>query len=273
MTALAALKALALGIGFGLALLYAYLFIVQGQMIFPGAYMSLNAAPNIQSTIENASFKELETPDGERLQGWVLDRGARAPLIIYFGGNAEEVSGNLADFNRMFPHWSVALFNYRGFAGSTGTPSEVSISDDAILIYDSIKNRLSPSRVVLMGRSLGAGVAVILASTQNVDGLILVSPYRSLVHLGQRHYPIVPVGLLLRHRFNAIALAPEVNVPAIVIAGASDSIIPPDESAMLYEALPRGQGFVTIPDADHNDIQMFSAYWDVVTEFLSAQNN
>ena len=260
MTTLAALKALAIGLGGAVALMYGYLFISQEAMIFPGSRMDLVPYGDPAAQFPDVADATLQAPDGTSLQGWLIDRGKGAPLLIYFGGNAEEVSYNIPDFRQHFPGWSVALFNFRGFAASGGSPSERSLTEDALLIYDTFTKRLDPAKTVLMGRSLGCGVAVQLASSRKVDAMVLVSPYRSLVHLGQHYYPWVPVGLLLKHRFDSLSLVPELHMPAIVVAGGSDSIIPSGESRAIYDALGGDKSFVEVPGAGHNDIHGFRAY-------------
>ncbi len=270
MTTLAVLKALALGVGGAMALMYGYLFISQEGMIFPGSRMGLvpYGDPAVQfPDVEDAS---LTAPDGTRLEGWLIGRGSGSPLLIYFGGNAEEVSGNIPDFRERFPGWSVALFNFRGYSASGGSPSEKALVDDALHIYDTLREVHSPPKVVLMGRSIGCGVAVQLASNRKVDALVLVSPYRSLVHLGRRYYPWVPVGLLLKHRFDSLPLVAGLNMPAIVVAGRSDSIIPASESRALFEAMGESASFIEIKGAGHNDIHMFEQYWEAVSGFLAS---
>ncbi|MCK4911644.1 MAG: alpha/beta hydrolase [Thermodesulfovibrionales bacterium] len=276
MTTLAALKALALGLGGAAALMYGYLFISQEAMIFPGSRMGLQSPPDIADAYKDVEAFFLERPGGVILEGWLIDRsegrGPGSPLLIYFGGNAEEVSGNIPDFHERFPGWSVALFNYRGFSASGGSPTEAALVKDALFIYDTLTDKHSPPKVVLMGRSLGCGVAVSLATSRKVDAMVLVSPFRSLVHLGRRYYPWVPVGLLLKHRFDSLTLVPELNMPTIVLAGASDSIIPAEESRALYEAMDGQASFVEIEGAGHNDIHWFDEYWEGVSGFLLKNN-
>ncbi len=268
MTTIAALKALALGLGGAAALLYGYLFISQEAMIFPGSRMGLVPYGDPAGQFPDVEDATFQANDGTALQGWFINRGPGTPMLIYFGGNAEEVSGNIPDFRESFAGWSVALFNFRGFAGSGGSPSEKALLDDAVHIYDTLREMHSPPKVVLMGRSLGCGVAVQLASRREADALVLVSPYRSLVHLGRRYYPWVPVGLLLMHRFDSLSIVPELQIPSIVVAGAADSIIPAGESRALFEAMGGSASFIEIEDAGHNDIHMFDEYWDAVTRFL-----
>ena len=113
MTVVALLKALAAGAA-GLAVLYGYLYLSQDAMVFPGASMSLEGLPGVSGRYPDVESMRLSSPDGTVLEGWLVDRGRGAPLLIYFGGNAEEVSYNIPELRKLLPGWSIALFNYRG---------------------------------------------------------------------------------------------------------------------------------------------------------------
>ena len=169
--------------------------------------------------------------DGTRLHGWIrhtVEDADSKGLVIYFGGNAEEVSGQMFDAQLLAP-WSIAAFNYRGYGRSAGRPSEEALVADAITIYDRITKRqdVDPSRIVVLGRSLGSGVAVQLAASRPVQAVMLVSPFDSLRSIARKQYPIVPVSLLLKHPFDSLALAPEIEAPLLVIAGERDDLIRP----------------------------------------------
>jgi pimeloyl-ACP methyl ester carboxylesterase len=105
--------------------------------------------------------------------------------------------------------------NYRGYGGSDGTPSETALLSDALFVFDYMlaTEGIDPAHVVLMGRSLGSGVAVHVAAKRKVGGVILVTPFDSLVNVARAHYPIFPVGLMLKHRFDSAALAPGITTP------------------------------------------------------------
>ena len=150
---------------------------------------------------------EIVATDGTRLRGWMRAASATpAPVIVYFGGNAEEVSWTLADA-RWPRDWAIVAINYRGYGTSEGAPGEAELAADALVIYDTIAARpdVDPRRIVAFGRSIGTGVAVKVAAARPVAGAILVSPFDSLVALGRTHYPWLPVSWLLRHRFDADA--------------------------------------------------------------------
>ncbi|MBU2645834.1 lysophospholipase [bacterium] len=209
--------------------------------------------------------------DGIFLHGWLIRKGshAQSPLIIYYGGNAEEVSGNLLDLER-FPPASLLLMNYRGYGKSTGKPSEDNLVSDAIFVFDEIvrKEGIDPRQVLLMGRSLGSGVAVQVAAQRTVGGLILVTPFDSLVEVARSHYPIFPVGLAIRHRFESAQLAPKIKAPALILMGSADRIVPNRHSKALAKSWGGSVNVITIQNADHNSIHLVTDYWSAISDFV-----
>ena len=212
----------------------------------------------------------LAARDGTRLAGWLgrQSQGA-APLVVYFGGNAEEVSWMSAAAGQ-FPGWSVLAVNYRGYGESGGKPGEEALFADALTIYDFAASRadVDRSRIVAMGRSLGSGVATYLAANRPVAGVMLITPFDSLAEVGARAYPFLPVRWLLRHRFDSISLAPSIRVPALMIAADRDSIIPPEHGMRLREAWGGPVTWVGVPDAGHNDLDADPRFWTSMAEFL-----
>jgi pimeloyl-ACP methyl ester carboxylesterase len=209
--------------------------------------------------------------DSKRLHGWVV-KGATVPgpTVIYFGGNAEEVSWTLAD-----PHWprewTIAGLNYRGYGESEGTPGEPELTADALAIYDALTLRqdIDRSRVVVFGRSLGTALAAHLAAARPVAGAILVSPYDSLTAIGKEHYPWLPVSLLLRHRFNALADASRNRMPLLAVVGEADAIIPPERSRALFDAWAGPKTWLVVPGAGHNSLGASEIFWDGIAHFLA----
>lgn len=209
--------------------------------------------------------------DGHQLQGWYVPgtiRGER-PLLVYYGGNAEEVSGSLLDRPRL-KAGAFLFMNYRGYGDSGGKPSQKALCRDALSILDTMTARenIPWAHVVLMGRSLGSGVAVYVASRRSVGGVILVTPFDSLVRVARHHYPFLPVGLLLKHPFDSAVLAPDIKAPALVITAGQDEIIPAPRSARLARLWGGPVQTVVVDGHGHNDLQLDDAYWDAINRFL-----
>jgi fermentation-respiration switch protein FrsA (DUF1100 family) len=216
---------------------------------------------------------EIIATDGTRLRGWMRSATAiPAPIVLYFGGNAEEVSGTLAD-PRWPRDWAIVAINYRGYGTSEGAPGESELVADARVIYDTIAARpdVDARRIVVLGRSLGTGVAVKLAASRPLAGAILVSPFDSLVQIGRTHYPWLPVSLLLRHRFDSEVDARRIQVPLLAIVADRDSIIPRERSQALYDAWAGPKAWRIVVATDHNTLSMPNAFWDGVSGFLAAR--
>ena len=204
---------------------------------------------------------------GESLQLWQLNPGA-AQAIIYFGGNAEEVAANSADFRQLFPGHTVYLVNYRGYGGSSGSPSEAALFADALAVYDSLQGE---HRVIhTMGRSLGSGVAVYLAGSRQVGKLALVTPYDSIAEVAAGAMPWFPVRWLLQDRFDSRQRAGELDNPVLVLMAERDRVIPSIRSERLIEAFKAGQvRSQVIAGADHNNIGLAPAYRQALGNFFA----
>jgi pimeloyl-ACP methyl ester carboxylesterase len=161
--------------------------------------------------------------------------------------------------------------NYRGYGDSQGKPSQTAICRDALYILDTLTARenIPMNHIVLMGRSLGSGVAVHVAAHRPVRGVILITPFDSLLNVARHHYPLLPVRWLLKHPFDSAALAPDIKVPALVIMGNQDAIIPNKRSTRLAQVWGGAVETVVIQGAGHNDIQLDPRYWEAVNLFLS----
>jgi pimeloyl-ACP methyl ester carboxylesterase len=211
--------------------------------------------------------------DGLELRGQLVrPPGDPAPLILYFGGNAEEIS-YLAQFADRYGRFALLLVNYRGYGGNPGTPSEKALIADAIAIHDQATATLAGIRkdqVFLHGRSLGTGIAVALASKRATRGVVLTTPYDSLLALAVASHPYVPVRWLLRHRFESLAHASSATSPALFLVGARDTIIPPSHAKTLFDAWTGPKQWREFAASGHNDIQEAAGYWDTIAAFLAA---
>jgi pimeloyl-ACP methyl ester carboxylesterase len=240
-------------------------YIGQSRLIF--FPQPLSVAPPPSDRVEEIRHT---SADGTRLHGWLVKaQASRAPLLIYYGGNAEEVSWMLVA-STQFSGWSLLLMNYRGYGLSEGRPGEAALLSDALELYDAAAARpdVDPGRIALMGRSLGSGVAVHVAARRPVRGLVLVSPYDSLAALARRHYPFLPAAALLRHRFDSLSLAPRIGAPLMCVVASRDSIIPVEHSRRLFQAWAGPRRWHEIAGAGHNDLSERPEYWETIARFL-----
>jgi pimeloyl-ACP methyl ester carboxylesterase len=203
---------------------------------------------------------------GERLKVWTVVRpGSRA--LLYFGGNAEDVAGNLEAFSAAFPDRSLFLVNYRGYGGSSGRPSEAALFADALAVFDHV--RREQTEIAVMGRSLGSGVAAWVASERPVEQLVLVTAFDSLVNVAKEYFRWLPVGWLMRDRYDSASRAAAVKAPVLVVIAGEDEIIPRLRSEALVKAFPASQvGVEVVPGVGHNTLDESSGYLESVARFL-----
>jgi uncharacterized protein len=156
--------------------------------------------------------------------------------------------------------FDVLLFDYRGYGGNPGSPSSDGLVRDAraALAYLEDDRMVPADRILYFGESLGAGVVTALARSDPPAGLLLRSPFESLAAVGLHHYPFVPVRLLLRDEFPVASHVATLDVPATVVYGSADTIIPPDQSRAVAEAAAGSVEVVEIEGAGHNDEDMFT---------------
>jgi pimeloyl-ACP methyl ester carboxylesterase len=218
---------------------------------------ALAQSPAVESLFIHAA-------DGTRLHAW---RVKGDPMVIYFGGNAEEVSWMIDDARKRVPGVGWLLVDYRGYGSSEGSPSEKALVSDALQWFDQFKGE----KTYVFGRSLGSGVAVQLAAQRPVAGLVLVAPFDSLVSVGKRHYPFLPVDWMLKHRFDSIALAPKMKVPLLCIVASHDEIVPAEHAQRLYDAWGGPKQWVGLQGVGHNTTDGALDYWPSIAGFLNAR--
>ncbi len=215
----------------------------------------------------------LTAPDGTRVHAWHLKSGT--PLVLYFGGNAEEVSWMIEAASAEVPGASWLLMDYRGYGKSEGAPSEKALVADAISLYDHAVRLpgADPKRIYAFGRSLGSGVAVALAAERPLAGLILATAYDSLAAVAKRYYWYLPVDWMLKHRFDSIALAPNLKHPLLCLIAERDEVIPPVHAERLFDAWGGPKRKVMLQQAGHNTTDAHPLFWPSIREFLAQKAN
>jgi fermentation-respiration switch protein FrsA (DUF1100 family) len=211
----------------------------------------------------------LQTPDGARLIAWYAPPAAGKPTLLYFHGNAGGLSDR-ADRIKRFAGAGYGVFmpSYRGYSGSTGTPSELAINADARLAYEHLRKLgVAEQAIVLYGESLGSGVAVRLASEQPVGAVILDAPYTSLPDVGKLFYPVMPVQTFMVDRFDSKKHISAVRAPILILHGTNDQVVPFTLGKALFEAAPQPKEMVVLQGAGHSDIYAFGAF-SRLDEFL-----
>ena len=228
--------------------LCAALFLFQRNLIY---------FPQPRSLTSGATTLTLPSDEGQVLVTARQHSGPNA--LLYFGGNAEDVSYNVPSLSRAFPDYAVYLLHYRGYGGSSGTPSEAALFADSLALYDKV--RPEHPNIIVVGRSLGSGVAVHLASLRPVARLVLVTPYDSLQELAARQFPYFPVRWLLLDKYESWRYAEQVTAPTLVVAAENDEVIPRTSTEALYRRFRTGVASLkVIAGAGHNTISESSEY-------------
>jgi uncharacterized protein len=192
--------------------------------------------------------------------------------ILYFGGNGEDVSQSLSSLINAFPHAAVYALHYRGYSGSTGTPSEKNLVADGVLLFDSIYKEHRD--ITIIGRSLGSGVAIQVASVRSASRLVLVTPYNSIAELAAERFRYVPVRWLLRDKYESRHFAPFISVPTTIVAAERDRVIPMGSTLRLLSHFKPGIAtFKVIRNAGHNDISEHPEYVSALLGTPAGANN
>jgi uncharacterized protein len=220
-------------------LMVAYLYVNQRKML----YFPQELNRDWDNVKANQAFEYELNRDGVVLRGWLLNPQNKK-LLVYYGGNAEEASQNISQFESI-TQVATLLVNYRGYGDSTGSPTEKAIVEDALAILDHVRDRFDS--IVLMGRSLGSGVAVQVAGKRDVESLILVTPYDSIAEVAKGIYPWAPIALLIKDPFDSIRAAKNVAKPALFLIAERDEVIPKHHSQHLADQWQGPLDWVVIP--------------------------
>lgn len=214
-----------------------------------------------------------EAADGTRLHGWFVECPQPRAVALFCHGNAGNVTSRAETLRILRDRHglSVLCFDYRAYGRSEGVPSEDGLLIDARAARQWLSRRTGVAEpdIVLLGRSLGGGVAVQLAAEDGARGLILESTFTSLPDVGAEHVPWMSPRLVMRNRFNSLAALPEYAGPVLISHGDADEVIPYEHGRQLYEACSGPKQFITIPGGRHNDPQT-DEYRNALDAFIAS---
>lgn len=253
-------------VGFTYAGLCALVYMLQDRLLFLPRTSDARAVKQLQPW--EVSFET----QGLTLAGWLLPahEPSQAPLVFYFGGNAEDISVTSLDLSAR-TNANFVFMNYRGYGNSEGKPTQAALQADAVFIYDQVvKDTPHNGKRVLFGRSLGSGVGIYLASQRKIDAAVLVTPFDSVRNIAQRHFSWLPVPLLLRHPFDSLSIAPKLHIPALFLLAEHDEIVPLAHSQTLAESWGGSTQLVTIKHASHNSIGSETEFWQPIQQLLQS---
>ena len=230
----------------------------QRNLVFPGArHPNIELSSRVSLDPRNASLPAftgvvVETPDGESLRAWWRAPDPGRPVIFFLHGNGGSIADRAPRARALTADGAgLLLLSYRGYEGSSGSPSEEGLATDALAGFDWIRARQPDAPIVLYGESLGSGVAVRLALERPVAGLILDAPYTSLVDVAAGRYWFMPVRALMSDRFDSLARIGAVKAPILVMHGDRDGVVPFSLGERLFAAAPEPKRFIRVAGGEH----------------------
>ena len=251
-------------VGYGCLLAAMYVF-QRSLMYFPDAARR----PPAQAGLPEAREVLLQSEDGEQLVAWFVPAREGQPLVVYFQGNAGGLDLRMERFRKLIAGGAGLLaLCYRGYGGSSGRPSETGLIADAAATYDFARKEYPAARIVLFGESLGTGVAVALAATHEVGGLVLDAPYPSALDVGAAAYPFIPVGWALKDTFRSDLRIAKVTAPVMMRHGARDTIVPIRFGERLYALANEPKRFARFAEGGHSDLDDHGGM-EAVKDFLA----
>ena len=228
--------------------------------------------------VENmADFKEYDVSferEGVTLYGWLIGPervSENNPLLVYYGGNGEDVSKHLPKRQRLTQTTSFLYIEYRGYGRSEGHPGQQALVADARFILEEVSRKygIPMDHVVLMGRSLGTSIAIHTAHEHSVRGLVLITPFDSIQAIASEKYPYLPISLLLKHPFNSVSLAHEIDRPVLMLMAENDGLVSRPHSENLADNWGGELHRVIVPSVGHNTIVTEPGTWDAINQFMA----
>jgi fermentation-respiration switch protein FrsA (DUF1100 family) len=253
-------------LGYGSAL--AVLIFAQRSFIYP-IPQATRTSPEAAGLGE-AEEHVLTTDDGERMVLWHVPAKPGRHVVLYFHGNGDVLAWLAGRFRDITADGTgLVAMSYRGYGGSSGSPSEAALLRDATAAYDFARARYDAKRIVAWGFSLGTGVAVAVAAGHPVGGLILEAPYTSIADVAARAFPYLPVRPFMRDSFRSDERIARVTAPLLIMHGVRDPVIPIALGEKLFALAHEPKQFVRFPDGEHNDLGNFGAV-ETARQFIAA---
>ena len=238
----------------GLALLY----FKQRNLLFPIPPVGRTAPA--AAGLPEAEEYELTTSDGEKIIAWYVPAKPGRSVVLFFHGNGDFLAGRVSRFKGVTADGTgLVAVSFRGYAGSSGRPSEDGLLQDAEAAYAFTAERYAADRIVAWGFSLGTGVAVALAVKHRIAKLILEAPYTSTADVAAAAYPLVPVRLLMRDQFHSDRRIGRVTVPLLIMHGTDDRVIPIRFGERLFAMAHEPKKFVRLSGGGHENLDDFGA--------------
>jgi uncharacterized protein len=250
----------------GYLALAALMYVAQrGLMYFPEGFRTSPA----DAGLPQAEEVVLDTSDGARVIVWHIPPRDGRPVWLYFHGNGGALRYRVDRFRQLTAQGEgLVALSYRGYAGSTGRPTEAGLIDDARAAYDFATKRYGAERILLWGESLGSGVALALAAERPVARVVLEAPFLSAVDIAAGVYPFLPVRLLMKDQFRSDLRVAKVTAPVLVMHGDRDEVVPISSGQRLYKLITSPKRFVRLAGGGHENLGSFGAV-ETAREFVA----
>lgn len=244
------LKGIGIAAVLGYGGLLAALYLMQRAIMYPVPTVERTAP--LMAGLPQAEEIVLDTADGEKVVAWHVPARSGKPVVLFFHGNGEVLAWRVPRFRDLVADGTgLVALSFRGYAGSTGSPSEAGLIADGEAVYTFAAARYAASRIVPWGYSLGSGVAVAVAANHPVGGLVLEAPFTSTVDIAAAAFPYLPVRWLLRDRYHSDRSIGSVRAPLLVMHGEKDRVIPIRFGERLFALANEPKRMVRFADADH----------------------
>jgi uncharacterized protein len=244
------------------ALAYLYAF-QRGYVFHPGGTLEAPGAAGLAGV----EAVELVASDGTTLTAWYAPAAPGRPTLLYFHGNAGNVSDRADRFRQVRDSgFGLLAPSYRGYPGSGGSPSEAALAADALLAFDWLSER--SSTIVVHGESLGTGIAASVAAQRPAAAVVLEAPYTAAVDMAAAAYPWVPVGLLMHDQFLSREHVKRIDEPLLIVHGTADTVIPVDHARRLFDLAGEPKELAIFEGARHDDLWE-QGLWRTVLGFLA----
>lgn len=226
------------------------------------------ARPPASVGFPQASIARIKTADGEQIVTWFVPPKEGKPIVLFFHGNAEILAWRAERFKKLTANGIGLLgVSFRGYGGSTGSPTEAGLIADGEAAYKFAAARYSEKRIAIWAYSLGSGVGVRLAAAHPAAKLVLEAPYTSAVDVAAALYPFVPVRWMMHDQFHSIDYIKDVHAPLLVLHGERDRVVPIAFGEELFAAANEPKRFVRFPEGGHVNLDDFGAA-EIVRKFF-----
>jgi fermentation-respiration switch protein FrsA (DUF1100 family) len=231
--------------------------------------------PNINSYLSHSikfNYEEVFVSSSEKIQlkSWFSYDPNNKKTILFFHGNAGDLDNRIYKLNEFYNlKVNFLIISWRGFSGNDGKPSEKGLYQDALSAVAWLKNKgIGKKNIILYGESLGTGVATELASRDDYAGVILESPFTSMVDMGKKFYPYLPVSLLQRDRYNSLKKIKKIHSPILVMHGKADSLVPFRMGKKIFDEANEPK-FSYFPETDNHMMSYTPQLISVLNQFIN----